>query len=238
MEGHPKERLNRNKKSMAAKEVHVSDAAAEAGQAIYNKAVLSVYDWWVLGFSNSYLWHCPTSVLREQFESCATDNHLDVGVGTGYFLDNCLNGKRRRLALLDMNENSLEKAAERVVRFEPEKYRFNIMAPLNLNCDGFNSMSLSYLFHCLPGPIEEKISVFDRLLPYLKTGGVVFGSTILGKDVELGFFARKLMSIYNEKGIFDNYEDSLEALTSCLGSYFSKIDINVVGCVALFTART
>jgi ubiquinone/menaquinone biosynthesis C-methylase UbiE len=59
---------------------------AIAGQAVYSKPVLSIYDIWVLGFSNHFLWKCPTKLISKQFADLATKNHLDVGVGTGYYL--------------------------------------------------------------------------------------------------------------------------------------------------------
>ncbi len=174
----------------------------EAGQAVYSKAVLSIYDLWVLGFSNSFLWRCPTKILKNEFVKNATNNHLDVGVGTGYYIDKCLNNTKRRLALLDLNPNSLESTASRVSRFSPEIYRANILDTLDLQCDKFDSISMSYLLHCLPGSLKEKSLVFRNLRPYLNDSGVIFGSTILGKNVEAGYLARKLMSVYNKKGIF------------------------------------
>ncbi len=209
----------------------------EAGQAVYSKALLSIYDLWVLGFSNSFLWRCPTKILREEFIKNATNNHLDVGVGTGYYLDKCLNNTKRRLALLDLNPNSLEVAVSRVSRFGPEIYRANILDKLDLQCDKFDSISMNYLLHCLPESLKEKSLVFRNLLPYLNDNGVIFGSTILGKDVEAGYLTRKLMSVYNTKGISDNYQDSLSVLSSSLHEYFRIVDIQVIGCVAIFTAK-
>ncbi len=212
--------------------------AVEAGQAVYTKAMLSFYDLWVLGFSNSFLWQCPTKLLREVFVNNATNNHLDVGVGTGYYLDKCLNNTKRRLALLDLNPNSLESTASRVSRFEPEIYRANILDTLDLQCDKFDSISMNYLLHCLPGPLKEKSLVFKNLRPFLNDNGVIFGCTIVGKDVEAGYLARKLMSVYKKKGIFDNYQGSLNVLSSSIHEYFRVVDIQVIGCVAIFTANT
>ncbi len=209
----------------------------EAGQAVYSKALLSIYDLWVLGFSNSFLWRCPTKILREEFIKNATNNHLDVGVGTGYYLNKCLENTKRRLALLDLNLNSLEVAVSRVSRFGPELYRANILDKLDLQCDKFDSISMNYLLHCLPESPKEKPLVFKNVLPYLNDSGVLFGSTILGKDVEPGYLAGKLMSVYNKKRIFDNYQDSLNVLTSSLHEYFRMVEIRVVGCVAIFTAQ-
>ena len=190
--------------------------SVKAGQAVYSKTVLSIYDLWVLGFSNSFLWQCPTKLLRKEFVRNVTNNHLDldVGVGTGYYLDKCLNNTERRLALLDLNPNSLESTASRVSRFEPEIYRANILDTLDLQCNKFDSISMNYLLHCLPGSLKKKSLVFKGLRPYLNDNGIIFGSTILGKGVEIGYLARKLMSIYNQKGIFDNHQDSLSVLAS------------------------
>lgn len=159
---------------------------------------------------------------------------MDVGVGTGYYPDKCLNGNHRRLALLDLNPNSLEVAAARVNRFRPEIYRANVLQSLDIRCDKFDSISLFYLLHCLPGPFDYKSQVFKYLLPYLNNDGVLFGSTILGQNVNTGFFGRRLMSIYQKKGIFDNYHDNLNALRSALNNYFLDVDIRVIGCVAIF----
>lgn len=155
---------------------------------------------------------------------------MDIGVGTGYYLNKCFGNIKLRLALLDLNLNSLEVAASRVSRFGPEIYRANILDKLDL-------ISMNYLLHCLPESPKEKSLVFKNLLPYLNDSGVVFGSTILGKDVETGYLARKLMSVYNQKRIFDNCQDSLNVLTSSLHEYFRIVEIRVVGCVAIFTVK-
>lgn len=63
---------------------HQPDAAAAAGAAVYSKPLLSGYDLWVLGFSNTFVWRCPTRLLLEFYNEHISGNHLDVGVGTGY----------------------------------------------------------------------------------------------------------------------------------------------------------
>ena len=47
----------------------------------------------------------------------------------------------------------------------------------------------------------------SNLRPYLVSGGVFFGSTILGRGVEHNLLGRRLMRLYNRKGIFSNLED-------------------------------
>ncbi|OBQ46424.1 class I SAM-dependent methyltransferase [Halodesulfovibrio spirochaetisodalis] len=211
--------------------------AIHAGQAIYTKPVLSLYDIWVLGISNSCIWRCPTKYLRQHFRTHVTLNHMDVGVGTGYFLDKCLLEQKRRLALLDLNNNSLESAANRVERFKPEIYQANVLSPLNLPCKPFDSISINYLFHCLPGAIKDKAVLLDYLSEYLSDGGKIFGSTILSHGVHQNFAAQKLMAIYNSKGIFSNTRDHRTGLREALEERFTNVEIEVKGCVAMFSAR-
>ncbi|MBM7070506.1 methyltransferase domain-containing protein [Shewanella sp. 202IG2-18] len=212
-------------------------AAVEAGQAVYTKRLLSIYDILVLGLSNSFVWNCSTKKLRKVFEDNASLNHLDVGVGTGYYPDKCLDDSERRLALFDLNDNSLSESASRNQRFSPEVYKGNVFEPLKLSCEKFDSISLNYLLHCLPGDMKDKAKVFKNLAQWLNEDGVLFGSTILGKGYEKGFSARVLMDFYNRKGVFDNLEDDVEGLENALKQSFKDVEIEVENCVAIFIAR-
>jgi ubiquinone/menaquinone biosynthesis C-methylase UbiE len=83
--------------------------------AIYTKPILALYDSAVLGFSNRYAWRCPSAATRQWYTSHITANHLDIGVGTGYFLARCsYPAPRPRLTLLDRNPNSLQRSAKRL----------------------------------------------------------------------------------------------------------------------------
>ncbi|ENC6730889.1 class I SAM-dependent methyltransferase [Vibrio navarrensis] len=210
--------------------------AVAAGQAVYTKKVLSIYDLWVLGFSNHYLWKCPTARIANTFSVYASDNHLDVGVGTGYYLKHHLPARKQRLALVDLNENSLKTAAVAVAHFAPETYQRNVLEPLNLDCAKFDSVSINYLLHCLPGNMESKATLFTHLTPWVNSGGVIFGSTILGQGVEKNVFASKLMALYNRKGIFSNQHDDYATLEKTLQQHFSNVQIEMHGCVAIFSA--
>jgi len=208
-----------------------------AGQAVYSKNVLSIYDFWVLGVSNNYLWKCPTLVISEKFVKQVSSNHLDVGVGSGYYLKNFLPQTTDRIALLDLNKNSLDKASRAISHLQPEVYRGDVLEPLKLDAEKFDSISVNYLLHCLPGNIVEKGVTFKHLKEHMNVGGVLFGSTILGKGTDQNFFATKLMRIYNKKGIFSNLNDDIESLITSLNEQFSDVEVEVVGCVALFSGR-
>lgn len=215
----------------------INNETVSEGQAVYSKKVLALYDLWVLGISNAFIWKCPTKLLREAFFENATDNHLDVGVGTGYYLKNCLIYEECRLGLLDLNANSLYAAVLKTQHLSPEIYQANVLDEFDLVCDKFDSISMHYLLHCLPGTISEKSVAFSNLLPYLNPGGVVFGSTLLSEGVERSYLAKQLMTFYNRKGIFHNSSDSLDALKAVLHEHFTEVDIQVAGCAAVFSAR-
>lgn len=84
-----------------------------AGQAVYSKSTLGIYDWFVVGFSNRLIWKCPSAHILALYDRHVTANHLDVGVGTGYFLDHCrFPSDHPRLGLMDLNQNCLEAAAD------------------------------------------------------------------------------------------------------------------------------
>jgi hypothetical protein len=79
--------------------------------------------------------------------------------------------------------------------------------------------------------------VASNLRPYLASGGVLFGSTILGRGVAHNLLGRRLMRLYNGKGVFSNVEDDQEGLEQGLASQLSDVEIEVVGAVALFAGR-
>lgn len=209
-----------------------------AGQAVYSKRVLSFYDLWVLGISNSLIWKCRTKNILCWLNQSLTANHLDVGVGTGYYLDHCTFPTAEiRLGLLDLNANSLEVTAKRVSRCVPEKYQADILRPLPDQPRKFDSVSLNYLLHCLPGNLKTKATLFDHLTPWLNSGAIISGSTILHQGVPRGIIARRLMRVYNQKQIFSNTFDSLDELQSQLAIRYTNVEIDVIGCVAFFRAQ-
>src|SRR5579871_5854730 len=96
---------------------------AQAGAAVYSKRILSVYDVLVLSISNTLAWRCPSARILDFYNHNISANHLDIGVGTGYFLDKCeFPSATPRLALLDLNPNSLSASARRLVRYRPEAH--------------------------------------------------------------------------------------------------------------------
>lgn len=209
-----------------------------AGQAVYTPWVLGLYDFWVLGISNRWAWRCPTPRMLALYDQHVSSHHLEVGVGTGYYLERCPwpSASSARVCLLDLNPNSLAFAQKRVQPLQTKAVVANALEPLALGGERFTSIGVNYLLHCLPGDISQKGVVFEHLADALEPGGVVFGATILGRGVTHNAFGRQLMRIYNRKGIFSNTADSSEQLEHALRRSFARYSLEVVGAVALFVA--
>jgi SAM-dependent methyltransferase len=200
------------------------------GAGAYGRFGLHFYDAGVLGASNLLLWRCPSARILAQYQSSVSANHLDVGVGTGYFLDRVqFPSPAPRLGLMDLNGNSLVHTARRLIRYAPEIYRADVLEPIATQIEPFDSIGLNYLLHCLPGPMESKAVAFDNLRPLLRPGGTFFGGTVLRQ-------ARAFMAAYNAMGIFGNGRDSLDGLRASLEARFVDVEIVTHGCVALFRA--
>ncbi|NEQ69014.1 MAG: class I SAM-dependent methyltransferase [Symploca sp. SIO2D2] len=215
----------------------VTQEDIQAGQSPYNPFILFTYDFFVLGLSNHLIWKCPTQKILDFYNQNITSNHLDVGVGTGYFLDKCnFPAAKIRLGLMDLNINSLKATEKRISRYNPEIYNHNVYSPMNSKVEGFDSIGINYLLHCLPGNMLNKADVFQNLNIYLNSGGKIFGSTLLQGGVERSPIAKKLMEIYNEKKIFTNVDDDLDSLEKILHDNYTEHSISISGCAALFWA--
>lgn len=216
----------------------VTHEQIHAGHSVYTPKMLAIYDVLVLGLSNRWIWKCPTPRLLAHYDRHVSGNHLDVGVGTGYFLDRCrFPTEATRIALMDMNRDALQYAARRIARYEPETYVRNVLEPIDFDGAKFDSLGVNYLLHCLPGDMATKARAFDFLSPLMNPGAIVFGSTLLQGGVERSFAAQRLMAFYNSKGIFSNTQDDLETLTRELEKRFDAVSVETVGCAALFSAK-
>jgi SAM-dependent methyltransferase len=216
------------------------NTSSEAGAAVYSPLTLKLYDAWVLGVSNRFAWQCPTrEVLQPFFDRNVGPQHLDVGVGTGYYLANANLPDTTHVTLLDLNPSSLRAARQRFGRADTQTLQHDVFKPLDASQhQRYDSISLFYLLHCLPGTLADKAAVFANLKLCLKPGGVLFGATILGDAAGHNGFGRKLMAVYNKKGIFGNRSDTVADLRRALEQHFAQVSIEVVGKVALFSSKS
>ena len=211
---------------------------AHAGQAVYTKRTLRAYDTIVVRLSNSLVWHCPARRVRAHYQRHISASHLDVGPGTGYYLDHVrFPVDAPSITLLDPNPEVLSYAARRLRRYAPTVHAADALKPIAIEPHSFRSAALGYVLHCLPGNLAAKAVVFDQITPLVEPGGVIFGTTIVHDGVRHSRLARRLMRLYNHKGIFSNLEDDLGGLRDELGRRFDQYELEVVGAVGLFAAR-
>jgi hypothetical protein len=212
---------------------------AAAGAAVYSRLVLAVYDLEVLKLELPVVFKCSAHEIVRLYDEHVSNRHLDVGVGTGYFLDRCrFPVARPEVHLLDLNPNCLEVTARRIARYAPISHLCNVLEPIALRLPRFGSIAASNFLHCLPGTMLDKEVVFRNLTPFLRDDGVLFGVTVLGEGVDdIGALYRYVNRVYNRKAIFSNLKDNAADLERILRRHFSDVSVRVVGSLAFFTGR-
>jgi SAM-dependent methyltransferase len=213
-----------------------SDPAYE-GQREYTPLFLRIYDPVILGLLAPVVWRCPASRLLDGYRRHAGARHLDVGPGTGYFLDRARLPDGTAVTLLDPNRNVLDHASRRLQDLEVTTIEADVLKPLPV--DGpFDSAALNGVLHCLPGPLPSKAAAVANVAAVLAPGGVLFGSSILGSSGRHTWLGRRILEANNRRGTFDNLGDTAEGLREILAASFERVDLETVGTMAIFTAAT
>ncbi len=210
-------------------------SAVAAGAAAYTPALLRLYDAAVVYASNSLLWRCSRHVLLGHYQANLGKRHLDIGPGTGWYIDH-EDQPLASLTLLDLNPNSLRAAATTLARYEPVCVQGNVLDPLPSSITDLDSVGATFLFHCVPGDWSVKGAAFEQIAQVLSPEGVFFGASILGSGVRASILARGVMRLYQRLGVFHNAEDTAATLRDALSKYFADVDVRVVGCAAVFRA--
>jgi hypothetical protein len=204
--------------------------------AIYAPLMLSFYDRLVHGLSNRFAWRCPAERMLDLYRHNLLSRHLEAGVGTGFFIDRADREAFEQLTLLDVNRHCLALSARRLARYQPLLCEANLLAPIAIDLEPVDSIGLTYVLHCLPGRMPEKLKAIDHLRPFMRGGTVLFGATILGCGIAPNRAARALLDLYNGRGVFNNSADNLKGLEAGLRQRFATVEIELQGCVALFRA--
>lgn len=209
----------------------------EKGAAVYSRHFLKLYDSWALGRISTYAWRCKVlDNLLPFFQENVGKELLDIGVGTGYYLSHGNLAADVGVTLVDLNQNSLNAAKARLGRDGTECWVHDITKPLPMKTR-FDSMSMFYLLHCMPGPVETKTAIFGNLKNHLTSDGVVFGATILGQGVRHNLLGRTVMYVFNKRGIFDNRGDNEAAIVGALREHFEIVEARIVGTILIFKAE-
>lgn len=214
----------------------IKESDIKKGQAIYTPIMLKFYNFWVLDISNQWIWRCPKAKQLEQFNQFISSKHLDIGVGTGYYLESCKIPPQSEISLMDLNPNCLKEAKNALLKnkIHATTYQADIFKKQSALSGSFNSISMNYLLHCLPGSMQTKETCIGHAISMLSVGGTLFGATILGDKNLHTRTSEFLCNFYNKKGIFSNQEDFYEVLVEILNQHLVDVDVSIMGCVALF----
>ena len=211
------------------------DDPAYAGQRDYNRVLLNAYDPLVLGPIARFVWRCPSSGLVERYRRHIREPHLDVGPGTGYFLEHSGLPAGSRVTILDPNPTVLRHVSRRLRDLDVTAVEADVLKALPVG-GPFASAALHLVIHCLPGPLERKAHAVANVAAVLEPGGVLFGASVLGRGADHRWIARRVLTVFNRQGGFDNLDDTEDGLRAILEQSFEHVELDVVGSAALFVA--
>jgi hypothetical protein len=204
---------------------------------VLTRLSLRLYDPVVIGFSNRFIWRCRSRELLALYQRNLSACHLEVGVGTGYFLDRAqFPVAQPAITLLDINPLCLAMASRRIARHAPRVVEANVLDPLPA-IGPFSSIGLCYLLHCLPGNMTAKAIVFDHLEAVMAPAARIFGATIVQGSAPRSWAAQRLLNCFNATGYVANAHDTAEDLKAELASRFCDVNARMQGSVALFEAQ-
>ena len=207
------------------------------GARIYTRCLLACYDLFVYRVLAPYVWRCDPWYFRDLYHRYMSGNHADVGVGTGYFLNQSPHKpEAARIGLFDLQPNCLRYTAARLARFQPETYECDVLEPIPFTGKRFSSIGLGGILHCIPGNLTEKGIVFDAIEPLMEPATQVFGYTILNRGVRKTLLSRVVFFLLNRMKVINGESDSAAQLHVELNKRFKQVNIEVVGCIALFNA--
>lgn len=207
------------------------------GQWFFSVMSHRLYEIGLYKFVTTQLWRCPTELLLDHYRENVSDNHLEIGVGSGYFLKRTLVQKRKqRLVLLDLNDHCLAKSAQHLQAFSPRLRRHNVLQPLSLAGGAVASIGMNYVLHCIGGSFKTNWRLFAHLASVLEEGGVLFGATLVERPASEGVGAWLLMKTLNLLGIFNNTEQRMADLKQALEASFSTVSIQRSGNALVFRA--
>ncbi len=211
------------------------DDPAYRGQSEYTPFFLKIYDPLILGFFTRVVWRCPTPLLVERYRRHIRPQHLDVGPGTGYFLERAGLPEGAPATILDPNVHVLDHASRRLQRLDITAVEADVLKPLPV--DGpFDSAALHFVIHCLPGPLSRKAAAVANVAAVLAPTGVLFGASILGPSGPHTWLSRRILTVNNRRGIFDNLGDTQEGLGEILDASFEHVELETIGSMAVSAA--
>ena len=211
------------------------DDPAYRGQADYSGFLLRLYDPLVLGPISRYVWRAPAEFGVAMYRRHIRPNHLDVGPGTGYFIDHAGLPADSRVTVLDPNPNVLRHVTRRLRDLDVTAVQADVLKPLPV-AGPFASAGMNAVLHCLPGPLDRKAVAIANISRVLAPDATLFGATVLGRSARHTRMGRAMLTAFNRRGTFDNLDDTQDGIAEILRRSFAEVSVETLGGLALFTA--
>ena len=208
---------------------------AYRGQADYGRVLLALYDPIVLGPVTRFVWRYPKEPHMRLYRTHIRPNHLDVGPGTGYCIEHAGLPDGSKVTVLDPNPNVLRHVRRRLRRLDVAAVEADVLKPLPMP-GPFESAALSFVLHCLPGPMEHKAPAIEHVARVLAPGGVLFGTSVLGRSARHTRLGRAFLWAFNRRGAFDNLDDTEAGLRAILERSFRQVTVQSLRGIAVFVA--
>jgi SAM-dependent methyltransferase len=208
---------------------------AYRGQADYSGFLLRLYDPLVLGPISRYIWRAPAEIGIRMYREHIRPNHLDVGPGTGYFIDHAGLPAGSRVTVLDPNPNVLRHVTRRLRHLDVTAVQADVLKPLPV-AGPFASAGMNAVLHCLPGPLDRKAVAIANVARVLAPDATFFGATVLGRSAKHTRAGRWMLAAFNRRGTFDNLDDTEDGLAEILRRSFEDVTVERLGGLALFRA--
>lgn len=207
------------------------------GHEVYTSNFLRIYDHYFFGYVSRLYWRCPAKHVVDHYSGHVTDDHLDVGVGTGYCLDRCrFPGADPQITLMDLSQNCLDFASKRLARYAKVRTHVGSVLEPQPFAQRFGSIAINYILAVLPGSMEDKGPAVSNMAACLRPDGVLFGCTPLYDYAADNRLARWRMDSLERQGLFSIRGDDETTLARLLANSFDRYEIRRVGCVAFFSA--
>jgi Methyltransferase domain len=208
---------------------------AYRGQADYGEFLLRLYDPLVLGPISRFVWRAPAELGVKLYREHIRPNHLDVGPGTGYFIDHAGLPAGSKVTVLDPNPNVLRHVTRRLRNLDVTTVEADVLKPLPV-AGPFASAGFNAVLHCLPGPMERKATAIANIAAVLAPDATLFGASVLGMSARHTRAGRWFLKAFNRRGVFDNLADTEEGIAQILRQSFRDVHIETLGGLAVFSA--
>ena len=195
---------------------------------------LFAYDYLVNNINCNIVWNCNQNKIIQHYDSNITNNHIEIGQGTGYFLKK---NQYNTLQLMDINNDILGDSSKNLKANSKKIHTHchNIFSCSSSHINPSRSIGLTYVLHCVPGKIENNLNTMIQNIQFDNYN--LFGASVVQDPVETNILAETELLWLNRLGIFNNENDTYNGLHEYLEESGMEYNLRLEGYVAIFDIK-